>query len=93
MNRDEIYKDIEEMFGFVPSFMKVIPDSSLELEWKLMKGKQFDKEVNRTVDYIRSKQGVEKERATIHATAVQRSNQRFYDRTTFMVLINKKDLT
>jgi len=42
MNRQEVYKDIEGMFGFVPSFLKVIPDSSLELEWKLMKRVQFD---------------------------------------------------
>jgi hypothetical protein len=37
MNRQEVYKDIEGMFGFVPSFLKAVPDSSLELEWTLMK--------------------------------------------------------
>jgi AhpD family alkylhydroperoxidase len=42
MNRDEVYRDIEEMFGFVPSFFKTIPDSSLEPEWKLMKQVQFE---------------------------------------------------
>src|SRR5512136_1452665 len=42
MNRQEVYKDIEEMFGFVPSFFKSISDSSLELEWKLFKRVQFD---------------------------------------------------
>jgi AhpD family alkylhydroperoxidase len=42
MNRQEVYKDIEGMFGFVPSFLKAVPDSSLELEWKLMKRVQFD---------------------------------------------------
>ena len=42
MTRKEVYKDIEGMFGFVPNFLKVIPDSSLELEWKLMKRVQFD---------------------------------------------------
>ena len=42
MTREEVYKDIEGMFGFVPNFLKVIPDSSLELEWKLMKRQQFD---------------------------------------------------
>ena len=41
MTRDEVYKDIEEMFGFVPSFFKTIPDSSLDLEWKLMKQTEF----------------------------------------------------
>jgi AhpD family alkylhydroperoxidase len=42
MNRKEVYEDIEGMFGFVPSFLKAVPDSSLELEWKLMKRVQFD---------------------------------------------------
>jgi AhpD family alkylhydroperoxidase len=42
MNRQEIYKEIEDMFGLVPSFFKLIPDSSLELEWKLFKRVQFD---------------------------------------------------
>ena len=32
MKREEVYKEIEEMFGLVPSFVKMIPDSSLELE-------------------------------------------------------------
>ena len=30
------------MFGLVPSFLKMIPDSSLELEWKLFQRVQFD---------------------------------------------------
>ncbi len=42
MNRDEVYREIEDMFGLVPSFFKEIPDASLELEWKLMKRVQFD---------------------------------------------------
>ena len=42
MNRQDIYKEIEQMFGLVPSFIKMIPDSSLELEWQLMKRVQFD---------------------------------------------------
>jgi len=42
MSREEVYKDIEGMFGFVPSFFKAVPDSSLELEWKLMKRVQFE---------------------------------------------------
>jgi len=42
MSREDVYKDITEMFGFVPSFFKVLPDSSLELEWKLMKRVQFE---------------------------------------------------
>jgi AhpD family alkylhydroperoxidase len=42
MNRHEVYKEIEEMFSFVPTFFKSIPDSTLELEWKLFKRVQFD---------------------------------------------------
>lgn len=42
MNREEIYKDIEETFGLVPSFFKMVPDSSLELEWKLFKRVQLE---------------------------------------------------
>ena len=42
MSREEVYKDIEGMFGFVPSFLKAVPDSSLELEWELMKRVQFE---------------------------------------------------
>jgi len=42
MTREEVYKDIEGMFGFVPSFFKTIPDTSLEMEWNLLKRVQFD---------------------------------------------------
>ena len=28
MSREETYQEMEEMFGLVPSFFKVIPDSS-----------------------------------------------------------------
>ena len=42
MTRQEVYKEIEEMFGLVPSFIKLLPDSSLELEWQLMKRVQFE---------------------------------------------------
>ena len=42
MTREEIYRDMEEMFGLVPSFFKLVPDRSLELEWKLFKRVQFD---------------------------------------------------
>ena len=37
MNRQDIYHEIEQMLGVVPSFFKTIPDSSLEVEWNLMK--------------------------------------------------------
>ena len=42
MNPQEVYREIEEMFGLVPSMFKVVPDSSLELEWRLFKRVQFD---------------------------------------------------
>ena len=42
MSRQEVYYEIEKAFGKVPSFFKSIPDSSLELEWHLMKTVQFD---------------------------------------------------
>jgi len=37
MSRQEIYQEIEQLFGFVPSFLKMLSDSSLEREWNLMK--------------------------------------------------------
>jgi len=42
MTRDEVYAEVEEVFGLVPSFVKEMPDSSLELEWKLFKRVQMD---------------------------------------------------
>lgn len=42
MKREDVYKEIEEMFGLVPSMFKSIPDSSLELEWQLFKRVQFE---------------------------------------------------
>ncbi len=37
MSRDEMYKDMEERFGLVPSMFKSIPDSVLEEEWSIFK--------------------------------------------------------
>ena len=42
MRREDVYKQIEEMFGLVPTFIKMLPDSSLEMEWQLFKRVQFD---------------------------------------------------
>ena len=42
MTRQEVYKEIEQMFGLVPAMFKAIPDSSLELEWKLFKRVQLE---------------------------------------------------
>lgn len=41
-SREKIYKEIKEMFGLVPSMFKEVPDSSLEMEWRLFKRVQFD---------------------------------------------------
>ncbi|MCJ7492329.1 MAG: carboxymuconolactone decarboxylase family protein [Dehalococcoidia bacterium] len=42
MTRQEVYKDIEETLGSVPGFLKTLPDSTLELEWRLMKASQME---------------------------------------------------
>jgi AhpD family alkylhydroperoxidase len=41
VTREEIYRQIREMFGDVPSFFQKVPDSSLELEWELFQRVQF----------------------------------------------------
>ena len=35
--RQDIYKEMEATLGLAPTFMKMVPDNSLELEWELMK--------------------------------------------------------
>ena len=42
MSRQEVYYEIEQMLGLVPSFFKTIPDSTIEMEWNLMRTFQFD---------------------------------------------------
>ena len=42
MSKNEIYHEIKETFGLVPSFFKTIPEKSLELEWDLMKRVQME---------------------------------------------------
>ena len=42
MNREEIYNEMEHTLGLVPSFFKLIPDSTLELEWELFKKIELD---------------------------------------------------
>ena len=42
MSREEVYREMKGAFGLVPSFFKTMPDSSLELEWKLMKRVQME---------------------------------------------------
>lgn len=41
-SRGQIYKEMEETFGLVPTFLKTIPDSTLEHEWELFKKIQFE---------------------------------------------------
>lgn len=40
--RQEIYREIEDTFGLVPSMLKALPDSTLELEWELFKKTQIE---------------------------------------------------
>ncbi len=42
MDRQQVYKDIDDTLGVVPEFLKAVPDSSLELEWHLMKRVQME---------------------------------------------------
>ncbi len=42
MSRQQVYREIEDMFGLVPSMFKEMPDSSLEMEWRLFKKVQLD---------------------------------------------------
>lgn len=37
MSKEEVYSEIEQMFGLVPKMFRVVPESTLELEWKLFK--------------------------------------------------------
>ncbi len=48
MKKGDVYKDIEETFGFVPTFMKSIPDSTIEHEWALFKKIQLEDSLSRT---------------------------------------------
>ena len=42
MTRKEVYADIEKYFGIVPTFLKSLPDNTVEQEWKLMKQLQLE---------------------------------------------------
>lgn len=41
MTREEIYRDIEQYFGIVPSWMKSIPDEYLAEEFEIQKKLEF----------------------------------------------------
>ena len=42
MTRQQVYSEMKGMLGLVPTFFKAIPDSSLEMEWRLFKHLQFE---------------------------------------------------
>ncbi len=42
MNREEIYGEMKDVLGEVPSMFRTIPDSSLDLEWELLKRVYLD---------------------------------------------------
>jgi len=37
MKKEEVYQEIESLFGLVPTFFKSIPEDTLESEWFLMR--------------------------------------------------------
>lgn len=45
MTRNEVYSDIEETLGLVPSFVKMLPDATLEHDWNAFKAIQLDEGV------------------------------------------------
>ena len=40
--RHEVYQEIEQMMGLVPTMFKMLPVSSIEQEWKLFKKVQIE---------------------------------------------------
>ena len=42
MTRKEVFQEIEKTLGLVPSFFKLVPDRSLEMEWNLFKTLQLE---------------------------------------------------
>jgi AhpD family alkylhydroperoxidase len=42
MTRQEVYREIEDTLGLVPTMFRLLPDSSLELEWQLFKRVQME---------------------------------------------------
>ena len=42
MTKKEVYHEIEQTFGKVPTFFKAIPERSLSLEWELFKVTQLN---------------------------------------------------
>jgi AhpD family alkylhydroperoxidase len=42
MTRKQIFQDMEQKLGLVPTFFKHLPDSSLQMEWELMQRVQME---------------------------------------------------
>ncbi|MGE5351026.1 MAG: carboxymuconolactone decarboxylase family protein [Acidobacteriota bacterium] len=42
MDRKQVYKEVEDIFGAVPSFIKTLPDQTIGSEWDLFKKLQID---------------------------------------------------
>jgi len=42
MSKVEVFNEIEQMFGLVPAMFKALPESTIELEWKLFKRVQME---------------------------------------------------
>lgn len=42
MDREKVYGEMRETLGLVPSFFKLVPDATLELEWSLFKKVQLE---------------------------------------------------
>ncbi|OGR15583.1 MAG: hypothetical protein A2X81_19220 [Desulfobacterales bacterium GWB2_56_26] len=45
MDREKVYSEMRETLGLVPSFFKLVPDATLELEWRLFKQVQLETSV------------------------------------------------
>ncbi len=42
MSKEQVFYEIEQTFGLVPKMFRVLPESTLELEWNLFKKVQLD---------------------------------------------------
>lgn len=42
MTKEQVFREIDQTFGLVPSMFKALPESTLELEWNLFKKVQLE---------------------------------------------------
>lgn len=42
MSREEVYREVEEVCGLIPGFMKMLPDDTLASEWQLFKRMEIE---------------------------------------------------